>query len=97
MVAQLLDESGLARARSSIVMDLGSLSLPKPKSMSAQRSKDKTVQVATPAPVGFLMMLLTLVLCIVVLGMLENVPLELLTEEGLSYLASALGTPLHAD
>ncbi|KAJ4831938.1 hypothetical protein Tsubulata_046976 [Turnera subulata] len=28
---------------------------------------------------------------------LKNVPLELLTQKGLSYLASALGTPLHAD
>ncbi|KAJ4821830.1 hypothetical protein Tsubulata_043996 [Turnera subulata] len=28
---------------------------------------------------------------------LKHVPLELLTTEGLSYLASALGTPLHAD
>ncbi|KAJ4847859.1 hypothetical protein Tsubulata_000207, partial [Turnera subulata] len=28
---------------------------------------------------------------------LKNVPLELLTVEGLSYLASALGTPLHSD
>ncbi|KAJ4850802.1 hypothetical protein Tsubulata_009794 [Turnera subulata] len=27
----------------------------------------------------------------------KNVPLELLTAEGLSYLASALGTPLHSD
>ncbi|KAJ4830944.1 hypothetical protein Tsubulata_019836, partial [Turnera subulata] len=28
---------------------------------------------------------------------LKNVPLELLTKEGLSYLSSALGTPLHTD
>ncbi|KAJ4827493.1 hypothetical protein Tsubulata_049484 [Turnera subulata] len=28
---------------------------------------------------------------------MKNVPMELLTQEGLSYLASVLGTPLHAD
>ncbi|KAJ4849228.1 hypothetical protein Tsubulata_011478 [Turnera subulata] len=53
MVTPLYDESGLPRARSSVVMDLGRIALPNPKPKRAQRLKGKMVKTAVPAPVEF--------------------------------------------
>ncbi|KAJ4844422.1 hypothetical protein Tsubulata_024214 [Turnera subulata] len=52
VLAPLLDESGLVREKSSLVMDLGSLVFPNPSSSSVQKLKGKSI-VSGQQPVSF--------------------------------------------
>ncbi|KAJ4823412.1 hypothetical protein Tsubulata_042678 [Turnera subulata] len=53
MASVLYDSSGLACERSSVVLDLGKLSLPSPSLMNASLPKGNSVSATLPAPVDF--------------------------------------------